>query len=263
MNFRLVSRLALIFTGNSFPFAYIGFILCIVVNRIIIDSESIKLLPWPIILFTTKIKKMKEKSELSRHKLVSMVSQLVNDYPNPDDPQPPGPWDPVIRKAYERAALRGRAHFKFNSWDYVALNPQPLPPRVLFSQALADEVIDRVVFMQDIADGMRANGGDRSIIIVSGMISKFVDDLCPDRPKIPFPKKKGPWPPEPDPDPRWQGLELLVIGIQFQKASRTIANEGLKQNLARAAEKIISTGISRIDSLDVHAMQTAELLHES
>jgi hypothetical protein len=135
---------------------------------------------------------------------------------------------------------------QFNSWDWVALNPQPLPPRVLFSTALVEEVIDRTLFMQEIADSMKNDGSDRGIIVVGGIIDKFVDDLCPERPKIPFPKKKGPWPPEPDPDPRWQALELLVIGHQFQKAAKGIGNERLRQTFNRAAEKIISTGISRM-----------------
>lgn len=122
---------------------------------------------------------MKDNFEITSQKLVSMISHLINYYPNPDDPQPPGPWDPVIRKAYERASLRMSSQFQFNSWDLVALNPQPLPPRALFSKALAEEVIDRALFMQEIADGMKPDGGERGIIIVGGIIDKFVDDLCP------------------------------------------------------------------------------------
>lgn len=188
----------------------------------------------------------KDNSALIRQKMVSLVNQLVNGNPNPDDSQPPGPWDPVIRKAYERASLRMSAQFQLNSWDWVALNPQPLPPRVEFSRALAEEVISKALFMQEIADGMSTNGQERGIIIVGGFINKFVDDLCPDRPKIPFPKKKGPWPPEPDPDQRWQALELFVIGLQFQQQARTTSNEAFRKTFEEAGEKIISTALSRV-----------------
>jgi hypothetical protein len=188
----------------------------------------------------------KDTSAVTRQKMVSLVSQLVNGNPNPDDPQPPGPWDPVIRRAFERVSITMRQQFEFNSWDWVALNPQPLPPRVVFSQALADEVISKALFMQEIADGMSTNGQDRGIIIVSGFVSKFVDDLCPDRPKIPFPKKKGPWPPEPDPDPRWQALELFVIALQFKQQARSASHETLRRTFEEASEKIISTALSRV-----------------
>jgi hypothetical protein len=196
-------------------------------------------------LFTIKRNEMKNNSGIAIDKVVSMVSQLVNYYPDPDNPQPPGPWDPVIRRAYERTALRMSTHSKLNSWDLVALNPQPLPPRAIFSQLLAQEVIERTLLMQEIADAINTDGQERGIIIVGGVTERFVDDLCPDRPKIPFPKK-GPWPPEPDPDPRWQALELLVIGNQFQEAARSAGSESLKNTFKKAAEKIIATGISRM-----------------
>ena len=188
----------------------------------------------------------KESSALTRQKMMSLVSQLVNGNPNPDDPQPPGPWDPVIRRAHERVSYRMSTPFQFSSWDWVALNPQPLPPRVIFSHALAEEVIGKALLMQEIADGMNTNEEERGIIIVSGLISKFVDDLCPERPKIPFPKKKGPWPPDPDPDPRWQALELFVIALQFKEQSRSTSNEALRLTFEDASDKIISTALSRM-----------------
>ena len=42
-----------------------------------------------------------ETLNISREKLVSFVSQIFGgqDFPNPDDPPSPGPWDPYIHRA--------------------------------------------------------------------------------------------------------------------------------------------------------------------
>ncbi len=86
------------------------------------------------------------------------------------------------------------------------------------------------------------------IIIVSGYLSKFVDDICPDPPTIKIPKKRWPfpWPPEPEPDPRWTGLELAVIGTIFQNEARLAGNEGIQSALNEAGEKLLETGLSRM-----------------
>ena len=53
----------------------------------------------------------------------------IGDYPNPDDPMPHGPWDPVIRAAIERALSNCEAgidfadalhHASYKSCDSVA-----------------------------------------------------------------------------------------------------------------------------------------------
>jgi hypothetical protein len=41
----------------------------------------------------------------------SALAELTDCFPNPEDPEPIGPWGPVIRLL-----------------DLVSLNPQPLPP---------------------------------------------------------------------------------------------------------------------------------------
>jgi hypothetical protein len=41
----------------------------------------------------------------------SALAELIDCFPNPEDPEPIGPWGPVIRLL-----------------DLVSLNPQPLPP---------------------------------------------------------------------------------------------------------------------------------------
>jgi len=98
--------------------------------------------------------------------VVTKSATGIGDYPNPDDPMPPGPWDPVIRAAIERAgylfrSLETRPYarqwetgphpepwkvfergplpdswrqgpspqpWNFYGGGYAELNPQPLPP---------------------------------------------------------------------------------------------------------------------------------------
>ena len=91
---------------------------------------------------------------------MSAVSELVSGQnafkPNPEDPNPgpPWPWRNIINKAIERVLISSQA----NSWTEAALNPQPLPSKIKFAAALAQEAIDRAFTMQEIADGLHQNG---------------------------------------------------------------------------------------------------------
>jgi len=58
---------------------------------------------------------------IPRRAFTSLVSQLVNGYPNPEDPDPPGPWGPVIRRALDR--VRRVAGPLPDPWTWAALNP--------------------------------------------------------------------------------------------------------------------------------------------
>ncbi len=61
----------------------------------------------------------------SRQALVSLLGQVISGYPDPENPQPPGPGDPVIRRALQRVQLVFGPQPE--PWVQVALNPQPLP----------------------------------------------------------------------------------------------------------------------------------------
>ncbi|MCY7375205.1 MAG: hypothetical protein LH472_04450 [Pyrinomonadaceae bacterium] len=224
-----------------------------------------------------------ETLNISREKLVSLVSQMfggASGNPNPDEPHQPGPWDPIIRKVSNRffgpfpepwrmifgnhsetrhselgvnrvilkllAALRpeifdvigGGHHF---SRAAAELNPQPLPPRAAFLAAFAQEVIDRAALMQEIADAMNQAGEERGIIIVSGYLSRFVDDLCPEPIKIKIPPK-----PKSDTDDRLSGLELIITGAVFEQNAALAANQDLRRELSNAGAKLMETGIARM-----------------
>lgn len=202
-------------------------------------------------------------------------------YPNPDDPQPPGPWDPYIRQAIEKVLgpfpepwrtpfesvfgpfpqpwrtrfetanerLRYLARVKPEVWDVIgngsweklALNPQPLPPRWAVALEFVRVVAERLVLIQETADVIN-NGGDRGIIVVGGKVSEMVDFVCGNS----FPRKIPPSPPDPEPDPRLTGFELVVMGVEVVSFSKSLTNEALGAEFAAAGEKLIGAGLERI-----------------
>lgn len=192
---------------------------------------------------------------IPREKFVSFVSRIINGdsgNPDPDNPLKPGPWDPVIRQAVRRVTnsfahhpYHARFAFSFYSLGTEAgLNPQPLPPRETFAIAIAQDVIERVILMQDIADAIgRNNGQERGIIIVSGAIQKFIDDYCGTdllRLKFPLP------PPKKGLDDKLSAFELVAMGIQFEQGASTVANHELAQELRNAGAKLTDMGLARI-----------------
>lgn len=127
-------------------------------------------------------------------------------------------------------------------FNRAALNPQPLPPRAAFLAAFAEEVIDRVSLMQEVADAMNQTGEERGIIIVGGKLSEFVDELCGNnfKVRIPFPKPKH------GEDKLLSGLELLTAGAVFEQNAATVTHEGLRRELRNAGARLIETGIARM-----------------
>ncbi len=186
--------------------------------------------------------------------LGALVSELAggpSGYPDPDNPNPPGPWDPYIRKALLRLGLIfGPTPDPWKTvfgpgpqpWHWSALNPQPLPPKAAFAAFIAQEVMERAALVQDVADAMAEAGQSQGIIIVGGLVSRFIDD-CGNGliwRKRPFPPPKG------DEDNRLTGLELIVMGTQFEQQALTTANDQLQQTFRDAGARLIEMGVSRL-----------------
>ena len=182
-----------------------------------------------------------------------------------DQPLPPGPWDPVIRSAFEKVNVFsphpepwrvvfasilarhpeiwdviGGGH---NYGDEASLNPQPLPPRAAFMTTVAQAVISRAELFQEIADATAHEGEQQGIIIVSGYISRFVDDFCGTgfRLKYPFP----------GPRPHWfaeglDAIDFVVLATQFNQAAKETYSPDLRQNLAEASAKFLEAGFSKM-----------------
>ncbi len=214
---------------------------------------------------------------ISHEKLASLVSQLYSrTYENPNEPLKPGPWDPVIHKVARQVFGPGvlsnwkfglqpepwQSEFKmdrliletiaarhpeiYNSMgggrtDWAALNPQPLPPKAAFVVAFTEEVIDRVVLMQEVADGLNQTGEQQGIIIVGGKLSLLVDELCGNnfKVKIPIPHPKH------ETDKKLSGLELIMAGAICERNAETTTNEGLRQEIRSTGAKLIETGLAR------------------
>ncbi len=222
-----------------------------------------------------------ETVHISREKLLSFVSHAFSGTnggrEDDEHPLPPGPWDPVIRKVARRVSkptpepwreVFGQGllwHTEFSASQILlglvgatrpeiagvngggrltiaALNPQLLPPRAAFLTAFAEEVIDRALLMQEIADAMGQTGDERGIIIVSGKLSLLVDELCGNnfKVKIPFPKPKR------GESELLSGLELLTVSAVFAQNAATVAHEGVRQELRNAGARLAEAGIARM-----------------
>ena len=219
----------------------------------------------------------------SGQQLVSIIRDLLNShYPNPEGDPTPGPWGPIINGAIRRSAyslspvmteqLRSSAdHFveplihqlgltsiAGNHWTIiaekhpaiwdiigggllaeVALNPQPLPPVFIFASSLALEIINQAMQRQQVSTIMRGQGGETSIIIVGGL----VDEICGNGFRIKYPL--------PTPHPNWfkqelSGPDLVVMGVQFEKAARLTQGE-LANAFNTCSRKLMEKGMSKLE----------------
>jgi hypothetical protein len=169
-------------------------------------------------------------------------------YPDPDNPTPPGPWDPYIHKALLRLGLifgptpePWRPVFGPGPQPWK-LNPQSLAPKAAFAAFIAQEVIDRALLVQEVADAMAGAGQSQGIIIVGGMVSRFIDYCGNDKlwSKRPFP------PPKDESDNPLTALELVVMGAQFEQSALAAASEHLQQELRNAGARLTEMGIARM-----------------
>jgi hypothetical protein len=187
----------------------------------------------------------KQTVEIDPEKLLASVRVLVSGISrNREDdqhPLPPGPWDPVIRAALERIAAFTPA------WTHVggevALNPQPLPPRLAFLVSAVQTFAARAALLEEFAGAGSSDAEQRGIIIVSGYVERFADEWCGNgfRLKWPFPQ----------PRPNWfaselDGIDLLLLATQFEQAARQSFSEELRGSLHRAAARFAHAGLERL-----------------
>ncbi|MEO6819394.1 MAG: hypothetical protein ABI266_01260 [Ginsengibacter sp.] len=189
----------------------------------------------------------------SHQKLMAAVgewyaNQLLN--PNPDDNTPVGPWSPYIRNAlYDvqnsagafYSGIRSAEISNFRKDSFVYLNPQPIPPRQLFIHSLTSQILDKSASFMDMGK-MQDNGEERAIIIVGGLVSDYVDELCLTPPKIILIYHNVP---DPVPHPNYT-IELLTAALQFQQAAKYSRSDAIKKVFNKAADKLINTGLKRM-----------------
>ncbi len=227
------------------------------------------------------VQQSSETIDVSREKLLSLVGRMFggagSGREDDEHPLPPGPWDPVIRKAAakifgpspepwrfvfgpfpepwraETSASRmilgilAAAHPEIydaldDRFQKAGLNPQPLPPRAAFLVAVTEEVIERALLLQEIADAMNQSGEERGIIVVGGKLAQYVDgidELCP-RLTVKIPKPKG------GSAERFSSIELLAAGAVFEQNAAAVADEGLRNELRNAGARLIEMGAARL-----------------
>lgn len=172
---------------------------------------------------------------ISRKACVSMVSVLTGANPNPEDDTPVGPWGPVIRKALTRIS---RFSPFPEPWVLAGLNPQPLPPRHAIAAALAQEVVDSVIALSELAEVMPQESQGAA----SKRLERFIDDCGNGR--IPFP---WPWPWPPIRRQREFGpVELVVIGAQLASSAQGLTDSSLQGALEEGGARLIEMGLSQM-----------------
>ena len=137
-----------------------------------------------------------------------------------------------------------------NLLSMVALNPQPIPPESVFISRLAFQAMDRLLTMQETADLMNKSTGNKSQMIVGVHMAELIDDLCGNEPRHIFIKKRRNPYGDPVPHPNWNdkisGLELVTIGVMFEKMAGNLKGTELQHQVINAGAKVIETGISRL-----------------
>ena len=189
---------------------------------------------------------------ISRDALVSLVSQLTGGLPHdPNNPPPPGPKDPVIRRVLERFrhVLGHSVPWSVDGlypepWLTVALNPQPLPPRLALATALAQEMIDRTMLLQDLADALPEETQAHVREAMGRRLSLFAGDYCGTIPiPIPIPLP-GPSQGDGVAEPI-RAVEQVVMGVAFKRAAEGLPSGTLRNDFDEVGDRLIEAGVAR------------------
>jgi len=170
--------------------------------------------------------------------LHSLVTALITGgLPDPDNPLPPGPADPVIRKALSRirdGIGRGMTGEAFGPhpepWRQV-LGPLPDPWRQA-AAPVAEEVVDHVSNLHDFAAIAGRSGSP-----AQDYLARFVDDveLCP-------PWRKWPFPPPKRGETLFDPVDILTMGVAFTHLAGTVPDEGLRDDIRNTGARLMEKG---------------------
>jgi hypothetical protein len=187
---------------------------------------------------------------------VKSLARLLDELGLPDPDDPDGGWGPI------GPVVRGI--------NWAALNPQPLPPRLVIDilkllgpqpdpwrvkkgpspdpwrgVLLARVEIDRVVGLAQMAEAV---GGEQGREVVRRRIAEIVDEWCGTPPK---PRWPLPWP-----FPlRWRDedefkigpADLVLMGAQFHRTAEALGDSALAEDFAAAADRLTQTGLERLN----------------
>jgi hypothetical protein len=172
---------------------------------------------------------------VSARTLVSFLGNLTDLFPGPGDPEPTGPWGPIIRQAWDD--LRYGPHPE--PWRWGAPDLTSLAPRAVSSLALARAFVAQLAELQALAGALPddlQSGVQRHI---GSLISRFADD-CGNGVIIIHPPKHGPWPPG-DGEPKPIGpKEQVMIGAHL------VAAGGVHPDLEAAGARLMERGLGQL-----------------
>ncbi|PPC91371.1 MAG: hypothetical protein CTY34_04155 [Methylobacter sp.] len=195
---------------------------------------------------------MNDTLTISRKALVSILGSFVGANRNANSQEAPGPWDPIILKADNKTRLQLGS--KLEPWladlqnplVHNGLNPQPLPPRLLFTNILAQEIVESLLHLQDLAD-LLPETQSRISTLADQRLDIFVDEYCGTPPrKSPFPNIHS----KDQTDGGFTAVELVILGAQFGAAAETFMNINLQQSLISISDKLTELGISRMEVMN-------------
>ena len=102
--------------------------------------------------------------------------------------------------------------------------------------------------MHELAAVLAPDGGKRAVDLIQRNVTDLVDDWCGTHP---YPKPyPWPWGPIIRSTDQLQPIELIVAGAQFQKAADALKNSVLCQTFQEAANRLLKTGVSRLEEAD-------------
>jgi hypothetical protein len=196
---------------------------------------------------------------VSYQTLATVVRGLTSGYPRHDAHHAPGRLDSHVRRALtltfpswgtEIALLRFFAERHPEIWEVIGggplarggLNPQPLPPRLAFVAALAQDVVEHIALAQETIELLDAAGTVPAKGVVGRRLTALVDELCGNTLRI--------WWPFPGPRPNWLGetlnaIDLIVMGLRFQDAATETPNRDFGRTLTDAGARLLSAGAER------------------
>ena len=225
-----------------------------------------------------------ERSEVTRETVVSLLRELFDGRPNPDDPQPPGPWDPVIRDGIARMPNYLTGLFR-DDYPYVK------PPRPNWLPAALIQQVPRVLgpapdpWLPGTGQSPEHFYGSLGLaslnpqplppseLFAAEVANALINDVLMRQELLDFFDGNGAhsgrardrvshfvddwcgtnwalkWP-FPFPRPNWWkeevgGTELIVMGVQFIRAKNRVTDGGLKEAFTVAGTKLTETGLKR------------------
>lgn len=176
----------------------------------------------------------KSSGGLDRTAVLAFIDQMFGFRPPDDDPDPIGPWGPVLRKIFVSGPIPDpwsaafhapRSQFERFHLDHSLqfLNPQPLPP---LPALMLEALITRAELIADVGKAIGANDA------APKYVHMMVDDLCP-TPRLwkypPSPPKGGDGgvrPPRPN-ELVLDASGLLLLGAGLRNAAAWTAHKSL------------------------------------